>query len=152
MRVLEIRRHSLTKKGPGRGSGSHLSQKGVALARRIGQTAGPFGRVSVSRVPCALETAIAMGFAADDMIPALGPDDASLFAEVGHHVRWSWEEPFVSHIAADRGCGPKMHLGSTLLHLADLHRSPQTSKIEPPPNRRSVSTSGRRMLIPGSGR
>ena len=95
MRVLEIRRHSLTKKGTGRGSGSHLSQEGVALARQIGQTAGPFDRVLVSPVPRTIETAIAMGFAVDDVLPALGPEDGKLFAEVGHHERWTWEQPFV---------------------------------------------------------
>jgi hypothetical protein len=39
MRWLEVRRHSLTKKGPARGRGSHLSAEGVALARcRTGST------------------------------------------------------------------------------------------------------------------
>ena len=36
MRLLEVRRHSYTKKaGEGRGQGSSLSQAGVELARRI---------------------------------------------------------------------------------------------------------------------
>jgi hypothetical protein len=33
MRWLEVRRHSLTKKGNAQGGGSHLSVQGVALAR-----------------------------------------------------------------------------------------------------------------------
>lgn len=35
-RWLEVRRHSLTKKGPARGRGSHLSAQGVTLARAVG--------------------------------------------------------------------------------------------------------------------
>ena len=31
-RIVEVRRHSLTKKGAERGHGSHLSQAGVVLA------------------------------------------------------------------------------------------------------------------------
>ena len=37
MGILEVRRHAFTKKGTGRGRGSHLSQAGVAFARRIGE-------------------------------------------------------------------------------------------------------------------
>ena len=36
MRWLEVRRHSLTKKGAARGRGSHLSAEGVMLARLVG--------------------------------------------------------------------------------------------------------------------
>ncbi len=35
VRVLEVRRHCLTKKGAGRGHGSHLSSEGVRQARHI---------------------------------------------------------------------------------------------------------------------
>ncbi len=45
--------------------GKHLSQAGVSLARRIGETMGPFDRVVTSTLPRAFETAIAMGFAVD---------------------------------------------------------------------------------------
>jgi broad specificity phosphatase PhoE len=61
MRVLEIRRHTMRAK-----PGQHLSQAGVDLARRIGETAGPFERVITSTIPRAYETAIAMGFAVDE--------------------------------------------------------------------------------------
>ena len=45
MRTIEIRRHAHTKKGEGRGKGSHRSTEGVALARKIGGEIGPFDLV-----------------------------------------------------------------------------------------------------------
>ena len=42
MRWLEVRRHSLTKKGAARGRvGSHLSAEGVMLGRLVGASLGP---------------------------------------------------------------------------------------------------------------
>jgi broad specificity phosphatase PhoE len=61
MKILEIRRHSI--RNP---SGDHLSQKGVSLARKIGQGIGPFDFVATSTLPRAFETAIAMGFAVSE--------------------------------------------------------------------------------------
>ena len=48
--------------------GVHLSQEGVALARRLGQEMGPFERVVTSTLPRAFETAIAMGFAVNEQV------------------------------------------------------------------------------------
>lgn len=47
VRFLEVRRHSLTKKGPAREIGSLLSREGVARAR-IGRSA-PTGRLRADR-------------------------------------------------------------------------------------------------------
>ncbi|MBI3168237.1 MAG: histidine phosphatase family protein [Chloroflexi bacterium] len=58
MKILEVRRHSIRSMG-----GDHLSQKGVALARKVGQGIGPFDFVATSTLPRAFETAVAMGFA-----------------------------------------------------------------------------------------
>lgn len=58
MKILEVRRHSIRHSG-----GDHLSQAGVALARKVGQNIGPFDFVATSTLPRAFETAIAMGFA-----------------------------------------------------------------------------------------
>ena len=58
MKILEVRRHSIRTMG-----GDHLNQKGVALARKVGQGIGPFDFVATSMLPRAFETAIAMGFA-----------------------------------------------------------------------------------------
>jgi broad specificity phosphatase PhoE len=63
MRTLEVRRHTMRVK-----PGQHLSQEGVDLARRIGDTIGPFQRVVTSFIPRAFETAIAMGFAVDEQV------------------------------------------------------------------------------------
>jgi hypothetical protein len=60
-RWIELRRHSLTKKGAGRGRGSHLSQEGVELARSEGERLRHVRYVAVSESPRTLETAIAMG-------------------------------------------------------------------------------------------
>lgn len=61
MKTIEIRRHSVRNK-----HGVHLNQMGVTLARRVGQEMGPFDRVVTSPLPRAFETAIAMGFAAEE--------------------------------------------------------------------------------------
>src|SRR6266498_442347 len=61
MKTIEIRRHSIRNK-----PGDHLSQEGVTLARLVGENLGPFDRVVTSTLPRAFETAIAMGFAADE--------------------------------------------------------------------------------------
>ena len=61
MKTIEIRRHSIRTI-----PGDHLNQTGVSLARMVGQNLGPFDRVVTSTLPRAFETAIAMGFAADE--------------------------------------------------------------------------------------
>lgn len=58
MKILEVRRHSIRDMG-----GDHLNQKGVELARKVGEGLGPFHFVATSTLPRAFETAIAMGFA-----------------------------------------------------------------------------------------
>ena len=61
MKYLELRRHS-KRVIPG----EHLSQTGVALARRVGEAMGPFDLVITSTLTRAFETAIAMGFAVQE--------------------------------------------------------------------------------------
>jgi len=77
MRVLEVRRHSIRAI-----PGSHLTQAGVDLARRIGNTVGPFERVVTSTLPRAFETAIAMGFAVDQQLEALSTMDSAVADEI----------------------------------------------------------------------
>jgi broad specificity phosphatase PhoE len=62
MKTIEIRRHSMRSK-----PGDHLNQPGVTLAHLVGQNLGPFDRVVTSTLPRAIETAIAMGFAPDEL-------------------------------------------------------------------------------------
>lgn len=103
-RILEARRHAFTKKGEGRGRGSHLDQDGIDAARGLGAELGPFARVYTSTVPRALETAVAMGFAVDEQLPVLGEVSDDVIAEIGHHERWSWDAPFVEfHHHVDAG-------------------------------------------------
>lgn len=61
MKYLELRRHS-KRVIPG----EHLSQAGVALARKVGEAMGPFDLVITSTLTRAFETAIAMGFAVQE--------------------------------------------------------------------------------------
>ncbi|SEH01489.1 Broad specificity phosphatase PhoE [Nonomuraea solani] len=112
MRVLEVRRHSLTKKGAARGRGSHLSAEGVALARAIGQSAGPFERVVASSVPRAVETAVAMGFAVDDTVDM---PSGYVPGEIPRHAQWEWEEPY-------RRLAEIVQAGGAAAEVAEAHR------------------------------
>jgi len=49
----------------------HLTQQGVELARRVGDTMGKFDLVITSDLPRAYETAIAMGYAVDSQAKTL---------------------------------------------------------------------------------
>ena len=80
MRTIDIRRHSYTKKGEARGKGSHLSQPGIDLARKVGETLGPYDLVLTSLIPRTVETAIAMGYAVDMQVDGLVQDQAACCA------------------------------------------------------------------------
>jgi broad specificity phosphatase PhoE len=103
MRWLEIRRHSLTKKGPARGSGSHLSQAGVNLAGRIGRQVGLVDYLAAGTVPRTLETALAMGYAVDELVDWDG--GIPVRDEVPHHAQWEWERPFETYAELIRAGG-----------------------------------------------
>lgn len=94
MRWLEVRRHSLTKKGTERGHGSHLSADGVALARRIGEEVGPVAYAVTNGLSRSVETAIAMGCAVDADIPL---PSGYVPGEVAHHDQWQWPQPYVHY-------------------------------------------------------
>jgi broad specificity phosphatase PhoE len=89
MKDLEVRRHAFTKKGAARGSGSTLSPEGVRLARQVGSEMGPFAYVIASLIPRTLETALAMGYAVDELVEMGrgGWDEAT--AEIAQHSRGS---------------------------------------------------------------
>ncbi|MBI5354687.1 MAG: hypothetical protein HZB50_18755 [Chloroflexi bacterium] len=86
MKTLEIRRHSI--RNP---MGDHLNQKGVALARFVGQSIGPFDRVATSTLPRAFETAIAMGFAVDEQNELMSTYGRAVEAEA------PWPQPFFNY-------------------------------------------------------
>ncbi len=93
MRYVELRRHTMRVK-----PGQHLSQAGVDLARRIGDSIGPFNRVITSTIPRAFETAIAMGFAVDDQLAEISLMPDGLENEV------TWDAGFAAFAkAAMRG-------------------------------------------------
>lgn len=119
-RLLELRRHSLTKKGPDRGKGSQLSPEGVALAAREGAGCPRFAAVFASTVARTSETAIAMGFAVTDILPELGALD-EVFAEVGFHAQWSWTEPFVEFRKWLTAGGPASRFGQAATQA--IHRA-----------------------------
>lgn len=110
MRYLEVRRHSLTRKGPGRGS--HLSAEGVTLARAAGAGIGPVGHVLTSTVPRTLETAVAMGYAVDDTADM---PSGYVPGEVDHHDQWAWPEPYAAYAAL-------LAPGTGLYEVARAHR------------------------------
>jgi broad specificity phosphatase PhoE len=93
MRTLEVRRHSLRKDG----AGSQLSQAGVALARRLGASMGPYARVVASVVPRARETAIAMGFAVDQELVTMATDEDA-YAEFQNN-RWPLADAPMAELA-----------------------------------------------------
>lgn len=93
MKTIEIRRHATRAK-----PGEHLSQAGVTLARLTGEGLGPFDGVITSKLPRAVETAIAMGFAVDEQDPLLNPYARAVDKEV------PWPASFAEYAAAvDRG-------------------------------------------------
>src|SRR2546422_10576967 len=79
--LLEIRRHSSVKGREAPAVGSALSQQGVSLARRIGETVQGFDLVVTSDIPRAVETALAMGLAIDEVDDTLAPHDPSFWVE-----------------------------------------------------------------------
>ncbi|MFX0087384.1 MAG: histidine phosphatase family protein, partial [Candidatus Hodarchaeota archaeon] len=83
MRVIEHRRHSMMPI-----SSPHLNQKGVDLARKVGDTMGRFDYVITSTMPRTFETALAMGFAVNETLKELGPFSSSVTQEV------SWNSGF----------------------------------------------------------
>jgi broad specificity phosphatase PhoE len=74
-------------------TGAHVSQAGIDLARRVGESMGRFDRVMTSTLPRAFDTAIAMGYAVDeeaewlstcgDLVEAEAPYPQTFAAYVG---------------------------------------------------------------------
>jgi broad specificity phosphatase PhoE len=124
MRWLEVRRHSLTKKGTARGRGSHLSAEGVALARLVGESLGPFASVVSSASPRAVETAVAMGFAVDDAVEL---PSGYVPGEVDHHEQWGWPRPYRTYAAL-------LGRGGGLATVAEAHRRIWTGVVEAVPD------------------
>jgi broad specificity phosphatase PhoE len=124
MRWLEVRRHSLTKKGSARGRGSHLSAEGVALARLVGESLGSFAAVVAGASPRAIETAVAMGFAVDETVEL---PSGYVPGEVDHHEQWHWPHPYRSYAEL-------LGRGGGLATVARAHQRIWTSVVEAVPD------------------
>ncbi len=124
MRWLEVRRHSLTRKDSARDRGSHLSADGVALARLVGESLGPFASVVTSASPRAIETAVAMGFAVDDTVEL---PSGYVPGEVDRHEQWRWPRPY-------RTYAELLGRGGGLATVAEAHRRIWTSVVAAVPD------------------
>jgi broad specificity phosphatase PhoE len=123
MRWLEVRRHSLTKKGAARGRGSHLSAEGVMLARLVGASLGPFASVVTSASPRAIETALAMGLAVDDTVEL---PSGYVSGEVERHQQWNWPRPY-------RTYAELLGRGGGLAEVAKTYRAAWTQVVQAVP-------------------
>ena len=95
--------------------GVHLSQEGVALARRVGEGLGPFDRVVTSTLPRAFETAIAMGFAVDEQVELMSSYGDDVALEV------PWPQPFASYDKAVKDGGTAgRYAGKLAAYYAEL--------------------------------
>ncbi len=103
MPIIEHRRHSMRII-----PGDHLSQPGVDRARGVGATLGRFDLVVTSSVTRAFETAIAMGYAVNELLPGLAPPPIAVQAEAG------WEKGCAEYARVAVNGGP------TARYLADL--------------------------------
>lgn len=86
-----MRRHSLTKKGPSRESGSLLSAEGVSRARTLGDLIPHANYVLTGPDRRHVETAIAMGYAVDETVSC---PSGYVSGVVEHHDQGRWDRPF----------------------------------------------------------
>jgi hypothetical protein len=91
MKRLDVLRHSMRPK-----PGSHLSQDGIELARYVGRTLGPYGRVVTSTLPRAIETAVALGFAVTNTVEALCAVDDGIVRT----IRWPSDLSAIDRVLA----------------------------------------------------
>lgn len=94
MKTLEVRRHSLTKKGPAREHGALLSYEGVCRARVVGETMPAYAYVLTGPDRRHVGTASAMGYAVDESINWASGYVAGV---VEHHDQWQWDQPFTRY-------------------------------------------------------
>jgi hypothetical protein len=96
MKVVEVRRHSMTKPSAASAGGSELSQGGVDLARQVANGV-EFACVVAGESPArGIETALAMGYAVDWTVDMSGGDLlAACYEEIGGFHAWrDWPDPF----------------------------------------------------------
>jgi broad specificity phosphatase PhoE len=79
MKYLEHRRHTERTRPH-----DHINQKGIDLAKRAAETAGPFHYVLTSTVPRAVETALVLGYEVNRMDDLLFHYKPELMDELGN--------------------------------------------------------------------
>lgn len=118
VKSLVVLRHSLTRKGrQPSDTGSHLSLKGVRLARALGDELPVFDQVAVGDQPRHFETALALGCAVDERVewPC-----GYVEGVVAHHDQWAWPRPFERYASLLRD---RTALGPVVdAHLTHWHR------------------------------
>ncbi len=115
MREIEIRRHSCTKKGPARGSGSHLSGDGVALAREVSLAMGPYDLVLTSPT-CPVHWRRQLLWVSLSMNSRQSPPTLRVpqWQRSGTHDRWTWETPWVRFFEMIDTGGPVTRSGGVV--------------------------------------
>ena len=84
----------MTKKGAARERGSLLSADGVRLARSLGAELPAFSYVLTGPDRRHVETAIAMGYAVDEIVEW---PSGYVSGVVAHHDQWQWENPYARY-------------------------------------------------------
>jgi broad specificity phosphatase PhoE len=122
VRLLEHRRHS--RRLPG---GVHLTREGVALARRVAETTGPFDRVIASSAPRAIETAVAMGYAVDAEVRGLLAMPSAVDRQLAEHPPTS----FADYVTAVSGSAVTRQFAERqeALWRAELGRLPEGGRL-----------------------
>ena len=122
MRWLEVRRHSLIKKGTARGRGRTWRPRGSRCL--VGKSLGPFAWVVTSAAPRAIETVVAMGFAVDETVEL---PTGYVPGEVDHHDQWRWPRP-------SRAYAELLGRGGGLATVAEAHLRVWTRVVEAVPD------------------
>lgn len=124
MRLLEVRRHARRERPT-----QHLVQRGVMMARTLGEQLGPFELVVSSPLVRCVETAVAMGFAVHEECPGLAGADARGETFPGiDHVDWDAGYAGFAQLLAQGGAFAEFCRGQAAIWLAITRRLPQSGR------------------------
>jgi broad specificity phosphatase PhoE len=120
MRLLEVRRHARRER-----PAQHLIQRGVQMAHTVGEQLGPFDLVVSSPLARCIETAVAMGFAVDEVCPELAGADlrGETFPGIDD-VDWDAGYAGFGHLFAQGGEFSEFARSQAALWLAIARRLP----------------------------
>jgi len=121
MRLLEVRRHARRER-----PAQHLIQRGVLMARALGEQLGPFDLVVSSPLARCVETAVAMGFAVDEECPELaGPDVRGETFPGSDDVDWDTGYAGFARLFAQGGAFAEFARGQAAIWLDIARRLPE---------------------------